>query len=153
MYKVRFGYHNLQGIHGACPMDMLHATLIGMFKCTRDCFFQQIGPDSKLADAVRLIAKETNCPGFASRPHRFHKDLLTSAKLQNVTYKDITEDVKPMFDYFRRLSALPQRIIRLFGKEARFVNSTIGYYGKPLVDQGYWRYVIASGVAPKQKGT
>ena len=31
IYKLCFGLHNNQGIHGACPMDMLHATLLGIF--------------------------------------------------------------------------------------------------------------------------
>ena len=26
-YKIRFGLHNKQSIHGACPMEMLHAML------------------------------------------------------------------------------------------------------------------------------
>ena len=39
MYALRFGSHNKQGIHGACPMEMLHALLLGLFKYTRDCFF------------------------------------------------------------------------------------------------------------------
>ena len=36
MYKLRFGCHNEQGIHGACPMDMLHAILLGVFHYVRD---------------------------------------------------------------------------------------------------------------------
>ena len=56
MNKIRFGYHNVRGIHGVCPMDMLHALLLGIFKYIRDCFFQQIGPDSKLADDINACA-------------------------------------------------------------------------------------------------
>ena len=29
--KLRFGSHNKQGVHGACPMEMLHATHLGVF--------------------------------------------------------------------------------------------------------------------------
>ena len=43
MYAIRFGLHNKQGIHGACPMEMLHALLLGLFRYTCDCFFEQIG--------------------------------------------------------------------------------------------------------------
>ena len=42
MYKLRFGTHNNQGIHGACPTDMLHALLLGIFRHTRDCFSSQL---------------------------------------------------------------------------------------------------------------
>ena len=32
MYKIRFGAHSEQGVHGACPMDMLHAINLGIFR-------------------------------------------------------------------------------------------------------------------------
>ena len=31
-YELQFGFHNNQGIHGACPMEMLHALLLGIYK-------------------------------------------------------------------------------------------------------------------------
>ena len=58
MYKLRFGTHNNQGIHGACPMDMLHALLLGMFRYIRDCFFEQIGPTSRLTDEINACARQ-----------------------------------------------------------------------------------------------
>lgn len=58
MYYVRFGLHNATGVHGAIPMEMLHALLLGMVKYTRDCFFEQIGKDSHLADDINGLAKE-----------------------------------------------------------------------------------------------
>jgi hypothetical protein len=57
-YKVRFHPYNKQGIHGACPSEMLHAILLGVFKYTRECFFEQIGPTSKLADDINGLAKQ-----------------------------------------------------------------------------------------------
>ena len=57
MYALRFGYHNHQGIHGACPMEMLHAILLGLFRYTHDCFFQQIGKTSKIAEAINAYSK------------------------------------------------------------------------------------------------
>ena len=48
-YKIRFGYQNKQGIHGACPMEMLHALLLGVFKYVRDCLFEQAGIESNTA--------------------------------------------------------------------------------------------------------
>jgi len=40
MYELQFGCHNKQGIHGACPVEMLHALLLGLFRYTCDCFFK-----------------------------------------------------------------------------------------------------------------
>ena len=57
-YKLRFGTHNNQGVHGACPMEMLHAMILGIFRYIRDCFFEQIGPESALADEINAYARE-----------------------------------------------------------------------------------------------
>lgn len=58
LYKLKFGTHNGEGIHGACPMEMLHALLLGIFKYVRDCFFEQIGDSSALADEINALAVE-----------------------------------------------------------------------------------------------
>jgi hypothetical protein len=56
MYKVCFGCHTRQGIHGACPLDMLHAIQLGIFKYVRECFFEQIGESSKLSDEINSLS-------------------------------------------------------------------------------------------------
>ena len=58
MYLLRFGQHNDEGVHGACPMEMLHALSLGLFKYTRDCFFEQIGSTSKTADEINALSVE-----------------------------------------------------------------------------------------------
>ena len=57
LHKLRFGLHNERGLHSACPVEMLHALLLGIFKHTRDCFFAQIGDSSKLADDINSCSK------------------------------------------------------------------------------------------------
>ena len=56
-YKVTFHQATDHGIHGACPSEMLHALLLGIFRYTRDVFFEQIGKDSKLAEDINGLAK------------------------------------------------------------------------------------------------
>ena len=56
-HKLDFGKHNNRGIHGACPSEMLHAILLGLFLYCRSVFFEQIGPSSKAAKAVNALAK------------------------------------------------------------------------------------------------
>ena len=56
-YPLTFGQHNDQGIHGACPMEMLHHLLLGIFMYCRDCFFDQIGPSSQAAQLINALAK------------------------------------------------------------------------------------------------
>ena len=57
-YKVRFGMHSDQGVHGACPLEVLHATLLGHFALIRDTFFEQIGETSRKAKTLNTLASE-----------------------------------------------------------------------------------------------
>ncbi|NJL56627.1 hypothetical protein HC928_16785 [bacterium] len=57
-HGLRFGLHNNRGIHGACPWELLHAVLLGIFKYCRDCFFLQLGKTSKATEEVNALAKE-----------------------------------------------------------------------------------------------
>ena len=56
LYSLRFGLHNDEGVHGACPMEMLHALKLGIFKYVRDMFFEQVGENSQLADGINALA-------------------------------------------------------------------------------------------------
>ena len=56
-YVLRFGTQTLRSIHGACPMEMLHAMLLGIFKYVRDCLFAQLGPTSQLAADFNALAQ------------------------------------------------------------------------------------------------
>ncbi len=56
-YKVRFGLHNDRNIHGATPIEILHAVLLGHFKCMRDCWFAQVGAKSDPAEELNALAK------------------------------------------------------------------------------------------------
>jgi len=58
LYKVRFGTHSAQGVHGATPIEMLHAMLLGIFVRVRDTFFAQVGPKSQLAVQLNILASE-----------------------------------------------------------------------------------------------
>ena len=56
-YKVRFHAANNRGIHGACPSEMLHAILLGVFKYARDIFFVYMGEESELAADINGLAQ------------------------------------------------------------------------------------------------
>jgi hypothetical protein len=58
LYRLRFGAHNGEGPHSACPSEMLHALLLGIFKYVRDCFFTAIGESSRLAVEINALAVE-----------------------------------------------------------------------------------------------
>ena len=56
-YALRFGLHNKQGVHGATPLEMLHAILLGLFKNLRNEFFIRLGDKSILAEEFDALAK------------------------------------------------------------------------------------------------
>jgi len=55
-YKIRFSPTNNRGIHGGSPSEMLHAILLGIFPMCRDGVFEQIGDESKMAEAFEALA-------------------------------------------------------------------------------------------------
>ncbi|MBT8188470.1 MAG: hypothetical protein KJO73_12330 [Croceitalea sp.] len=55
-HEHRFGMRR-QGVHGSCPIELLHLLLLGIFLCVRNCFFGQIGPDSVSAAEINALAK------------------------------------------------------------------------------------------------
>jgi len=57
-YEFEFGPHNNCGVHGSCPMELLHWVDLGMFKYTRQNFFAQTGKTSKLSRLINTIASE-----------------------------------------------------------------------------------------------
>ncbi len=57
-HDVRFGQHNGRGVHGATPMEMLHAILLGVFLYVRNMFFEQIGLSSRTGREINALSKE-----------------------------------------------------------------------------------------------
>ncbi len=68
-YDVAFHGANDRGIHGACPSEMLHAILLGIFKYLRDIFFTYMGKQSQLAEDINGLAK-TYGKGFTHQSDR-----------------------------------------------------------------------------------
>jgi hypothetical protein len=56
-YKIEFGRHNKCGVHGACPLELLHWFELGKYKYAREMFFAQTGQNSALGDKINAIAK------------------------------------------------------------------------------------------------
>lgn len=51
-YEIEFGRHNDFGIHGACPIELLHWIELGWYKYTRANLFYQLGPTSILGAKI-----------------------------------------------------------------------------------------------------
>jgi len=56
-HKLRFALHNDAGVHGACPSEMLHMILLGIFKYIILGLKENIGRTSKAIDEVNALAR------------------------------------------------------------------------------------------------
>ena len=57
-YPICFGSHNAQGIHGACPLELLHQMYLGLFQYIRDCFYANLGKTGKMVKDINGLATE-----------------------------------------------------------------------------------------------
>lgn len=55
-HELRFNLGNEQGVHGACPFDMLHTCQLGTFKRCRDVFFEFVGATGATARKINALA-------------------------------------------------------------------------------------------------
>ena len=93
-YKLRFDPTYGTGIHGACPSEMLHAILLGIFLYVREGFFAQIGPSSMPAKEIDALAQqygdlfhhnsERNLPGC-----KFSHGIKQKKKLMAMEYRGV----------------------------------------------------------------
>ena len=92
-HNVPFHRANTRGIHGACPVDMLHTVLLGIFKYVRDVFFQYVGATSIPAKQINGLSKEyAKCFSRQSDrsmpPMRFSKGI-QEGKLMGKEYRGV----------------------------------------------------------------
>ena len=56
-YKINFGI-NKYGVHGACPLEMLHWVLLRKLKYLQQMFFEQAEKDSLLVNEINVLAAQ-----------------------------------------------------------------------------------------------
>jgi hypothetical protein len=59
LYCIRFGLHNGRGIHGATPLEMLHAILLGMFKYMNEFFLCKLARLHSWLMTLMLLPRST----------------------------------------------------------------------------------------------
>ena len=93
-YELRFSLANDRSIHGACPADMLHSVLLGIFKYLLSIFYEMLGESSKKAKAIDALAK-LFCREFARRSDRslpnanFSKGIRGGGKMMAKEYRGV----------------------------------------------------------------
>ena len=92
-YKCRFNQGNDRGIHGACPSEMLHAIQLGIFKYTRDIFFETIGESAQVAHDVnglaRIYGKLLSHQSDRTLPHTNFSKGIKDGKLMAKDYRGV----------------------------------------------------------------
>ena len=79
-YQVRFSSANDRGIHGACPSEMLHAILSGIFAYNRNIFCAMLGETSILRTNILALAQQ-----YASCfTHQSERDLPKTNKTKGI---------------------------------------------------------------------
>ena len=100
--EVRFHAANERGIHGACPSEMLHAILLGVFKYVRNIFFENMGEESTLAEDMNGLAKQ-------------HGKLLTHQSDRDLPHANFAKGIqkgKLMAKQFRGVLLIMAAVIR-----------------------------------------
>ena len=118
-YKVTFHKANRAGIHGACPSEMLHALLLGIFKYLRDTFFTYMGNTSKLADDINGLAtkygKLLSCQSDRNFPITSFTKGIARGKLMGTHYQGVLLVIAAVLRSSLGRELLLQR--RKFGRE------------------------------------
>ena len=118
-YKVTFHKANECGIHGACPSEMLHALLLGIFKYVRDIFFKYMGTSSQLAEDIDGLAKEygrfLNHQSNRDKPDTNFSKGISQGKLMATQYRGVLLIMASVLRSTKGRELLMKR--RRFGKE------------------------------------
>ena len=92
-YDVQFHYANKMGIHGACPSEMLHAVLLGIFKYLREIFFKYMGDASNLSKKINGLAQQYGQEFTRQSDRRFPKTSFSNdiakGKLMGTEYRGV----------------------------------------------------------------
>lgn len=93
--------------------------------------FEYSMPDKKAMSEREAWVFETISEGSAmhSFPHFTHgsfPEVLTNARFKSIEVKDITARMVPMLRRFWMMGIIPYQVVKLFGKEKKFVNTTSG---------------------------
>lgn len=78
---------------------------------------------AKDREAFKFVNKLAAMPAFDMFEHGVHEDLLEKTGFTVVSSTDHMKNIEPMLFWFMFFAWLPVKIIRLLGKEKRFVNA------------------------------
>jgi ubiquinone/menaquinone biosynthesis C-methylase UbiE len=94
-----------------------------------------------LSDAIHLIAKETDCPGFDTITHGYYEDLLPKLKVSSFEVVNATEGVIPGIKNMYRLSWLPYHLLKIFKHQNDHPNLLMAHIGWQAGVRDYIRYI------------
>jgi cyclopropane fatty-acyl-phospholipid synthase-like methyltransferase len=116
-------------------------------------FEYTLAPDEQFDSWERkmldLVIEGSAMMGLKDFRHDQFTKVLKNTGFVNVNEQNISEHVRPSFYRLHNFSKLPYRIIKLFGLQRFFINTTAGYEYYKMADRGLFRYCIFTGQKPK----
>lgn len=90
------------------------------------------------------VAIDVAVPGALIINPGWYEKSLSSNKFKNIQVRNITTNLTPMINWFWQMALIPYQITRLLHRQSKYINTTMGYYGKKFASEGWWQYVIVS---------
>jgi hypothetical protein len=128
----------LRPFHRVCTLALYeydHLSLCAMPPTTRE--------------TVEKVSKYAALPAEAMFSYGVLETLLVKAGFVDVIVRDLSANMMPMMRLFYVIAFLPYLFVRVFGLQARFVNTVAAvecYRGRK-----YGRYIVLSAVKPPRK--
>jgi sterol 24-C-methyltransferase len=99
-----------------------------------------------VADEAKFINAVVGMPAFESFETDDLKRLTRSVGFEDVEQVDMTKNIVPLLWLFYIFALVPYLLLKLFGLQHRFVNTTSGVW--MYKGRNYWRYTQVTGKKP-----
>ena len=116
-------------------------------------FEYTLAPDEKFSPwekkMLDIVIDGSAMMGLKDFRHNKFTDVIKSAGFEKVKEQNITENIRPSFYRLHKLSIWPYKLVKLFGLQKFFINTTAGYEYYKMADKDLFRYCIFTGNKPR----
>lgn len=113
-------------------------------------FFEYtLAPDEEFSNwemkMLTIIIEGSAMMGLKDFRHDQFTGVMKNVGFKNVNEQNITKNISPSFYRLHKYSILPYQLIKLFGLQKFFINTTWGYELYKIMKRGLFRYCIFTG--------
>ncbi len=118
-------------------------------------FFEYtLAPDEKFSPwekkMLDVVIEGSAMMGLKDFRHDQFTGVIRSIGFENVKEQNITENIRPSFYRLHKLSIWPYKLVKFFGLQKFFINTTAGYEYYKMAKKGLLRYCIFTGNKTKE---